>query len=130
MRLFGAWALLISNFMIWSCFSKASVNIVTYYLNRMLCVNYRDTVSNKKTHLAVFKTCVFSRISPEPLELQKSYLHLFTSLFKELSDENDFFPIQSQNQLIFLKTLFCQKKSKILERIRHFEKFKNFFSWI
>ena len=40
------------------------------------------------------------------------------------------FQIRSQNQLIFSKTLFCQKKNKLLEKIRHFEKFKNFFSWI
>ena len=34
-----------------------------------------------------FWNVFFSRISPEPLELHKSYLHLFTSLFEELTDE-------------------------------------------
>ena len=46
------------------------------------------TVSNKKKHLADFETCVFLRISAEPLELQKRYLHLFASLSEELSDKN------------------------------------------
>ena len=48
----------------------------------------------------------FSCISPEPLELKKSYFHLFASLSKELSDEKEFFQIWLQNQLIFAKTLF------------------------
>ena len=30
----------------------------------------------------------FSRISPEPLELQKFFLHLFASLYKKLSSNN------------------------------------------
>ena len=71
-----------------------------------------------------------SRISLEPLELHKSYLHLFASLSKEVSDDNTFFQIWVLNKLIFAKSLFCQKKSKLLEKIRHFEKIKNFFSWI
>ena len=48
----------------------------------------------------------FSCISPEPHELKKSYLHLFASLFEELSDEKNNFQIRLQNQLIFAKTLF------------------------
>ena len=40
---------------------------------------------------------------------------------KELSDEKNIFQIRSQNQLIFAKTLICQKK------LRHFEILKNFF---
>ena len=38
-----------------------------------------------------------------------------------------FFQIRSQNQVIFAKTLFWRKKSKVLEKICHFEKFKTFF---
>ena len=34
---------------------------------------------------------MFLRISPEPLELQKSYLHLFASLSKDLSDKKNNF---------------------------------------
>ena len=48
----------------------------------------------------------FSHISPKPLEVQKSYLHLFTSLYEELSDEKIIFQIWSQNQQIFAKLLF------------------------
>ena len=69
-----------------------------------------STVDNKKTHPPCFSTFRFSCISPEPLELQKSYLHLFASFSKELSDVKIFFPIWSQHQLIFAKTLFYQKK--------------------
>ena len=38
--------------------------------------------------------------------------------------------IRSQDQLIFAKKAVLPEKSKLLEKIRHFEKFKNFFSWI
>ena len=40
-----------------------------------------------------------------------------------------FFQIRSQNQLIFAKTLFCQKKVSYWKKSAIFEKFKNFFSW-
>ena len=63
----------------------------------------RFTVSNKNAHLPVFEICVFS---PEPLELQKVFCHLFASLSKELSDEKNNFEVRSQNQLIFAKTVF------------------------
>ena len=51
----------------------------------VLCFT-RITV-RKKTHLADFETCVFLRISPEPIELQNIFLHLFTSLSEQLSDK-------------------------------------------
>ena len=38
---------------------------------------FKVTVCNKKTHLADFESCVFSYISPQPLELQKK---LFPSI--------------------------------------------------
>ena len=65
-------------------------------------------MSNKNTHLAIFEV-VCSHISPEPLELQKNYLYLLASSSEELSNEKNI----SQNQVIFAKTLFCQKKSKL-----------------
>ena len=43
------------------------------------------TVDNKKTHPPCFSTFRFSRISPEPFELQKICLHLFAHFSKELS---------------------------------------------
>ena len=61
--------------------------------------------SQKHESSCLLSDC-FSRMSPEPLELKKSYLHLFASLFEELSDEKIIFQIQLQNQLIFAKTLF------------------------
>ena len=69
----------------------------------------------------------FSRIlSPEPLELQRIYLHLFASLSEELSDEKIIFEIRSQNQLIFSNPGLPEKR-RLLETIRRFEKLKNFF---
>ena len=46
-------------------------------------------VGNEKTHLALFETCVFLRISPELRELRKIYYHLFASLSEEVSDEKE-----------------------------------------
>ena len=40
---------------------------------------FKATMSNKKRHLADFETCVFLRISPQPLEL----LMLFASYSSE-----------------------------------------------
>ena len=72
--------------------------------NSNLCWWYlKPTVSNKNTHLAVFETWSFSRISPEPLELQKSCLHLLHPCLKSFQKKK----IGSRNQLIFAKTLFC-----------------------
>ena len=53
-----------------------------------------STVNNKKTHTPCFSTFRFSRISPEPLELQKIYLDLFVSLSKELSAEKRIFQMR------------------------------------
>ena len=70
-------------------------------------------------------------ISPEPFELQKIFLTLLASVFEELSDKKKkIFQIGSQIHLILRKTLIFQRKSQLLKKIRHFEKFKNFFSWI
>ena len=69
-------------------------------------------------------------ISPEPFELQKIFLPLLASLFEELSDRKRIFQIRAQIHLILRKALIFQRKSQLLKKIRHFEKFKNFFSWI
>ena len=79
---------------------------------------------SKKHESSCLLSDFFSCISPEPLELQKSYFHQFASLSEELSDEKRIFQIRLQNQLIFAKTLFCQKK------VSYFETFKNVFAWI
>ena len=52
------------------------------------------TVDNKKTRTPCFSTLRFSRISPEPLKLQKIYLHFFILVFKELSAGTQFFQIR------------------------------------
>ena len=52
------------------------------------------TVSNKKHTSSWFWNLCFSCISSEPIELQKSYFHLFASLSKELSDEKIIFQIR------------------------------------
>ena len=72
----------------------------------------------------------FGCIYPEPFEVQKQFLPLIASLFEELSDKKEFFQIGAQNHLILRKTLIFQRKSQLLKKIRHFEKFKNFFPWI
>ena len=69
-------------------------------------------------------------ISPEPFQLQKIFFPLLASLFKELSDRKRIFQIGAQIHLILRKTLIFQRKSQLLKKINHFEKFKNFFSWI
>ena len=51
------------------------------------------TVDNKKTRTPCFSTSRFSRISPEPLDLQKIYLHYFISIFEELSAGTRIFQI-------------------------------------
>ena len=58
------------------------------------------TVNNKKTRTPCFSTLRFSRISPEPLELQKIYLHLFSSIFKELLAETEISQVRWHNKLI------------------------------
>ena len=49
------------------------------------------TVNNKKNTYPMFFNLTLSRISPEPLELQKIYLNLFILVFKELSAETRHF---------------------------------------
>ena len=62
-------------------------------------------MTRKNMNLAVyFKSDCFSCISPEPLELQKSYLRLFASLSEEISDEKRIFEIQLQNHFIIIVT--------------------------
>ena len=69
-------------------------------------------------------------ICPDPFVLQKIFLTLLASLFEEFSDRKEIFQIGAQIHLILRKTLTFQRKSQLLKKIRHFEKFKNFFSWI
>ena len=61
------------------------------------------TVNSKKTRTPCFSTLRFSRISPEPLDLQKIYLHMFISIFEELSVGTRIFQIRWHNQLILAK---------------------------
>ena len=66
------------------------------------------TVDNKKRRTPCFSTLRLSRISPEPLKLQKIYLHFFMSVFKELSAGTEIFQIRWHNQLILAKMLIFQ----------------------
>ena len=64
-------------------------NILLNLNGRLQKIRLVHTVNNKKkTHTPCFSTLSFSRISQEPLELKKIYLHLFMSVFKELSAEH------------------------------------------
>ena len=88
------------------------------------CARRRSaTVSNKNTHQAVFETCLFRLY----LRLQKSFSHLFASFSEKFSDEKRVFQIQSQNLLIFAKTLFCQKKVSYQKKSAFFLNQKFFF---
>ena len=72
---------------------------------------FTSTVSNKNTNLPVFEICVFLHISPEPLKLQKSYLHLFAFLSEELSDEkNNFWYSVTKSGNIFKNAVLPEKK--------------------
>ena len=53
----------------------------------------RYSDSQKHEFSCLLSNC-FSCMSPEPPELKKSYLHLFASLFEELSDEKIVFEIR------------------------------------
>ena len=66
---------------------------------------HTSTVSNKNIHLPVFEICVF-----------RGYLR------------NHLNPVT--NSADICKNAVLAEKSKLLEKIRRFEKFKNFFSWI
>ena len=58
------------------------------------------------------------------------YLHLFSSQFEELSDKQKNFSNLVTKSADICKNAVLPEKSKLLEKIRYFEKFKNFFSWI
>ena len=51
-------------------------------------INFFEIYSDSQKHES---SCLLSDSSPEPLELKKSYLHVFASLSEELSDEKIFF---------------------------------------
>ena len=67
-------------------------------------------VQKKTLHYLILKFDFFSRISPEPHELQKSYLNLFISLSEELSDEKEFFKSGHKISWYFQKHCFVRKK--------------------
>ena len=105
---------------------------VMWYWYISVCPSWKSeyTVSTKKTHLANFETCVFRVYLWKHLSYKKNIYIYLHSCLRSFQIKKRIFQTRSQNQLIFAKTLFFQKKSKLLEKIRHFEKFKNFFSWI
>ena len=76
-------------------------------------------MSNKKTHLADFETCVFRVYLRNGLSYKKVnyiYLHPRLKTF-QITKSADIF-----------KNAFLPEESNLLEKIRHFEKFKkNFF---
>ena len=70
-----------------------SCNIVHWVTKKNLPLLH--TVNIKKTHLAVFETCVFRLYLRNHLSYKKSYFYLFASLSGELSDEKIIFIIRS-----------------------------------
>ena len=68
------------------------------------------TVSNKKTHLANFETLVFRVYLRNHLSYKKSYLHLFTYLFEELSDKKKFSNPVTKSAEICKNAVLSEKK--------------------
>ena len=86
------------------------------------CKNYTSaTVSNKNTHLADFETFVFHGY------LRKSYLHLFASLSKELSDEKNNFWNPVTKSADICKNAVLPEKSNLLEKSAILINSKTFF---
>ena len=56
----------------------------------ILCFKSWLTVNNKNTQTPCFSTLRFSCISPEPIDLQKLYLHFFISIFESSPLEQEF----------------------------------------
>ena len=82
---------------------------------------FRYAVSNKNTHLADFETCVFRVYLRNQFSHKKVFnIYLHPCLKSFQIKKKRIFEIRSQNQLIFALTLFCQKKSNLSEKIRHF----------
>ena len=84
--------------------------------NSSLCLSTTfiilHTVNNKKNTPLFFKL-PFSRTSPEPLELQKIYWHLFISFFKELLMIQEFLKSGDKISWYLQKRKFANKKLAI-----------------
>ena len=109
-------------------FYNNTYTIIMFLHNNVQFLDY--TVSDKNTHLADFETCVFRGYLRNHLSYKKSCVQLFASFTKELSDEIRIFQIRSQNQLIFSKTMFCQKKVSYLKKSTILKNSQTIFSWI
>ena len=96
------------------------------YTVRIRCIREEIQWVTKNTS-SCFWNLFFSRIFPEQFELQKSYSHLFASSSEKLSDEKIIFQIQLQNQLIFAKSLFSQKKVSYWKKSAILKNSKTFF---
>ena len=78
---------------IWNCTLSYFSGYLKYFC-QIFRPNLEPTVNNKKIRTPCFSTLRFSRMSPEPLKLQKIYLHFFISVFKELSAGTQIFQIR------------------------------------
>ena len=77
----------------------------------------------KKTHLAVFETCFFAYISGTTWT-KKMFLNLCLKSFQMKKK------FKSGHKISWYLYAVLPEKSKLLEKIHHFERFKNLFSWI
>ena len=82
-----------------------------------------------KIHIYLFlKYVFFAYISGTTWDRKRFFTSiLFASLSKELSDEKSIFEVWSQNQLIFWKTLFWQKKVSYWKKSAILKNSKTFF---
>ena len=127
------------------CFQRAQIGKIFGYLTndhvskispfynlfepsrRKLIYVYSYSDSQKHESSCLLSDC-FSCISLEPLELKKIfyiYLHPCQNSFQKKKISN---PVTKSAEIC--KNAVLTEKSKLLENIHHFEKFKNIFSWI
>ena len=85
------------------------------------------TVTRKKHESSCLLRDRFWCISPEPLEVKKSYLHLFASLSKELSDEKKNFSNSVTKSTDICKSAVLPEKVSYWKKSRILKNSKTFF---
>ena len=109
------------------CYTVSNKKTHLAVFANMLVNKYCYTVSNKKTHLADFETYVFRIFLRNHLSCKTFldiYLHPCLKSFQ--MKKKEFFKSCRKISRYLQKRCFV-RKSKLLEKIRHFEKLRNFF---
>ena len=88
-----------------------------------------STISNKKYILPVFEISVFRVHLRNHLSCKKVIFIYLHPCLKTFQMKKNFWSPVTKSADIF-KNAVLTEKSNLLGKIRHFKKFKNFFSWI